>query len=250
MSHSHSLQEGTTNQRQACSANDISSHDYDHNMMNFGRDDTTGRDIPLMIKDAATVRAEFSYDPSKKTWLTVTAKVRSKDVGHRFPTDSPLRHLILIVEVRDERGTVLSQVDGERIPIWGGAGDIAYQDPNIKLYAGLPGKIFANLLVEEDTNISPTIAYWNETKYAWIGDRSKDPYDYSDTRLRPGVTDTSKYSFDVPERGDIKVTVRLIYRFAFYDLMRQKGWNRPDIEVTSKDWTCTRINDPAGFDCQ
>jgi hypothetical protein len=243
-------QDGGTEKRQACSANNVNSHDHNHNMLNFGRDEETGRDIPLMIKDAANINASFDYDPAKKNWLTITAKVRSKNVGHRFPTDSPLRHLILVLEVRDQRGTLLSQVDGDRIPIWGGAGEIVSQNPNTKLYAGLPGKIFANLLVEEDTNISPTVAFWNETKYAWTGVLSKDPYDYSDTRLRPGITDSSKYSFDVPERGNIKVTIRLIYRFAFYDLMRQKGWDRPDIEVTSKEWACTRVKDPAGFDCK
>jgi|GEM_PF-1060448 len=250
MSRSHTLQEGSTTQRQACSANNIDHHDYDHNMLNFGREEATGREIPLMIKGAATVNAEFSYDPTKKNWLTVTARVRSKDVGHRFPTDSPLRHLIMVIEVKDQRGTLLSQVDGDRIPIWGGAGDIAFQDKDIKLYAGLPGKIFANLLVEEDTNISPTVAYWNETKYAWVGVLGENPYDYSDSRLRPGVVDGSKYSFDVPDKGDVTVTIRLVYRFAFYDLMRQKGWRRPDIEVTSKEWICARINDPVGFDCK
>jgi hypothetical protein len=62
--------------------------------------------------------------------------------------------------------------------------------------------------------------------------------------------DSSKYSFDVPETGDVMVTVRLVYRFAFYDLMMQKGWDRPDIEVTSKDWVCARLTEPAGFDCK
>ena len=250
MSRSHSPQDGKREEREACSAVNINNHDYDHNMLNFGRDEATGLDIPLMIKGAGTVNAEFSYDSTKKTWLTVTAKVRSKNVGHRFPTDSPLRHLILVLEVRDQRGTLLAQVDGERIPIWGGAGDIALQKPNIKFYAGLPGKIFANLLVEEDTNVSPTTSYWNETKHAWEGDLNNNPYDYSDTRLRPGIVDTSRYSFDVPEKGNVTVTLRLIYRFAFYDLMQQKGWERPDIEVTARTWDCTRLNEPAGFECE
>lgn len=245
------ITDGTTSQqRQACSANNLTHKDLDHNMLNYGLDPETNREIPLMIKNAATVKAEFDYDPTKKNWLTVTAKVRSKDVGHRFPTDSPLRHLILVVEVRDQRGTLLSQVDGDRIPIWGGAGDIAFEDPNVKFYAALPGKIFANLLVEEDTGISPTAAYWNETKYAWVGALGKNPYDYSDTRLIPGIVDTSKYSFDVPDRGNIKITIKLIYRFAFFDLMRQKGWKRPDILVTSKEWNCVRLDNSAGFDCQ
>lgn len=243
------LGESTSNQRQACSAKNTSYFNFNHNMMNYGRDDDSNSDFPRLIKNAAAIDADFKYDPAQKNWFTVNVKVRSQGVGHRFPTDSPLRHLILVVEMRDQRGTLLVQVDGDRIPIWGGAGDIANENPNIKLYAGLPGKIFANLLVEEDTNISPTTAYWNETKYAWVGNLSENPYDYSDTRLVPGLVDRSRYSFEVPDRGDIKVTVKLIYRFAFYDLMRQKGWVRPDILVTQRTWECKRINQD-GFECR
>jgi hypothetical protein len=35
--------------------------------------------------------------------------------------------------------------------------------------------------------------------------------------LYPDRENMSKYSFEVPDRGDIRVTIRLIYRFAFYD---------------------------------
>jgi hypothetical protein len=37
----------------------------------------------------------------------------------------------------------------------------------------------------------------------------------------------------MPDAGDVKVTVQLIYRFAFYDLLLQKEWfDRSDILVT------------------
>jgi hypothetical protein len=99
----------------------------------------------------------------------------------------------------------------------------------IRNYAGLPGKIFANLLVEEDTNISPTAAHWNETKFAWVEADAN-----SDTRLAPGKEDRSDYSFAVPNAGAIRVTATLVYRFAFFDLAAQKEWwNRPDIIVAS-----------------
>jgi len=243
------LNESLPAQRQACAAQNTSYTNFDHNLMNYGHDENTNTDIPRMIREAAVINAEFAYDPNQKNWFTIRAKVHSKDVGHKFPTDSPLRHLILIVEVRDQRGTLLAQVDGDRIPIWGGTGDLASENSNNKLYAGLPGKIYAHLLAEEDTNVSPTTAYWNETKLSWIGNIQENPSDNSDTRLIPGQTDTSRYSFEVPNRGDINVTIKLIYRFAFYDLMRQKGWNRPDILVTQKDWNCKRLNNSAGFDC-
>jgi nitrate/TMAO reductase-like tetraheme cytochrome c subunit len=251
MSQAHGVvTDSTSSQRQACSVQNVSAQNFDHNVMNFGRDERTQSDMPLMIKGAATIDAEFEYDLSNKNWFTVIAKVASKDVGHRFPTDSPLRHLILVIEAKDQRGTLLAQADGERIPNWAGAGDPVSEDPNMKFYAGLPGTIFANLLVERDTNISPTAAYWNPTKYAWVGARGQNMYDYSDTRLLPGVVDTSNYSFVAPDTGDIKVTIKLIYRFAFFSLMGQKGWKRPDVVVTSAVWECKKPTDPIDFQCK
>lgn len=241
---------GDPRERQICSIFNIENRDYNHNMMNFGNDEDSGRDIPRMIKDAATINADFEYDPSKKNWLTITARLRSQGVGHRFPTDSPLRHLILVIEVRDERGTLLAQVNGNGLPPWAGTGSAAPDRPLVQPYGGMPGTIFANLLMEQDTSISPTAAYWNETRLAWVGDLNVDPTDHSDTRLYPDRENVSKYSFEVPDRGDVRVTIRLIYRFAFYDLMQQKGWYRPDIEVVSRQWLCDRSQHRGTFDCQ
>ena len=40
----------------------------------------------------------------------------------------------------------------------------------------------------------------------------------------------------MPDEGDVKVTVELIYRFAFYDLLVWKEWfDRPDIVVAELD---------------
>lgn len=215
--------------RQACSESDPAFQNFDHNLMSLGVDKSSGKEIPLMIKDAAKVNVKFQYEPDKKNSLNVIVRVENTKAGHKFPTDSPLRHLILVVDAKDQLGTSLLQVDGERIPNWGGAGKPFMDSYGIKNYGGLPGKIFADLLVEEDTNISPTAAYWNETKYAWVDANSN-----SDTRLVPGKEDRSDYSFTVPNSGEIKVTVTLVYRFAFFDLIAEKEWwNRPDIIVTS-----------------
>jgi len=43
------------------------------------------------------------------------------------------------------------------------------------------------------------------------------------------ATDTTTYTFDAPVGEAITVDVRLIFRRAFYDLMKQKGWDDPDI---------------------
>ena len=217
----------------ACSAQGTPNQSYNHNVMHVSTNED-GKSVSKMIESAAKVEVGFGYDPLNKDWLTVIPGVTSVNVGHRFPTDSPLRHLILVVEAWDDRGTPLIQTAGERIPNWAGIGDATAPPPapNILNYGGLPGKVYANLLVESDTNVAPTVAYWNEVKYAWIGNLQNNRYDYSDSRLRPGITDTSSYSFTPPEIGNIKVRVKLIYRFAFKNIMLQKGWlDRPDIQV-------------------
>jgi hypothetical protein len=231
--HMSHMQAGEQNpplsRRQACSESDPAFQNFDHNLMNVGLDERSGKEIPLMIKDAAKVNVKFKYEPDKKNSLDVIVRVENKNAGHKFPTDSPLRHLILVLDAKDQLGTSLLQVDGERIPNWGGSGKPFMDALGIRNYGGLPGKIFANLLAEEDTNVSPTAAHWNETRFAWVDSNSN-----SDTRLVPGREDKSEYSFTIPNAGEIKVTVTLIYRFAFFDLIAQKEWwNRPDIVVTS-----------------
>jgi len=199
--------------RQACSESDSNFQNFDHNLMSFGLDENLGREIPLMVRGAAKLKVDFKYEPDKKNSLNVIVRVENIKAGHKFPTDSPLRHLILVVDAKDRLGTSLLQADGERIPNWGGE------------YSGLPGKIFANLLVEEDTNISPTAAYWNETKLAWNG---------ADNRLVPGEVDKSEYFFPILDTREVRVTVTLVYRFAFSNLTAQKQWfDRPDIVVAS-----------------
>jgi hypothetical protein len=127
-----------------------------------------------------------------------------------------LRHLILLVEAKDQNGTLLAQVDGPMIPLWGGNSNTEYD------YAGKAGEIYANILKDRDTNQMPTIAYWNPTVPAWDG---------SDTRLEPGKPAQSEYSFAVPSNGAATITARLIYRYAFIEIIRQKGWILKDIDV-------------------
>jgi hypothetical protein len=189
-----------------------------------------------MLKNTASMNVKAKYDNKEgRDRIAVTVTLTNENAGHNFPTDSPLRHLILFIEAKDQYGNVLPQVGGETIPLWGGVGS----------FAGQPGKIFANLLIEESfdkrqADLSPTIAYWNKTKQAWKN---------SDNRLRPKtynakeekvefVPDESKYFFSAPfptSGGmNVTVTVRLYYRYEFFNLKIQKGWNRQDILL--KEW--------------
>jgi nitrate/TMAO reductase-like tetraheme cytochrome c subunit len=223
-------------QRRACYGSDARFQNFDHNMMNFGMD-ATGKEIPRMVQNAADIRVNVASQPTGSNALDVLVNVTNVRAGHNFPTDSPLRHLILVVRVEDRVGTALIQVGGGQIPKWAGPRLGSNQNyvqilrnVGVENYSGLPGKIFANLLVEEETNLSPGMAYWNETKSAFVNAASQVS---SDNRLRPRATDASTYSFAMPDAGDVKVIVKLIYRFAFYDLLLQKEWfDRPDIIVT------------------
>ena len=80
----------------------------------------------------------------------------------------------------------------------------------------------------ENSDIFPTIAYWNKTKQAWVGsDNRLLPKNYNEdvTEEHP---DKSTYAFAAPESGRVDVTIKLIYRYAFIDLARQKGWDIQD----------------------
>ena len=243
-------------QRQACSADNKSFQNFDHNMMDFGPVSTLSYEIPRMVKGAAQIGVTFGTRRAgtNTNTLDVNVTVTNTQAGHNFPTDSPLRHLILVVKAEDRVKTPLIQVGGDRIPSWAGPGPISpisvaknLMNAGILDYSGSAGKIFANLLVEEETNLSPGMAYWNETKYASVDSVNGTN---SDTRLRPGKPDLSSYSFAMPDTGDVKVTVQLLYRYAFYDLMVWKEWfDRPDILVTSVECAGPSA-DPAKFTCQ
>jgi len=248
-----------SSQRQACSASNLDFQNFDHNMMDFGsyedqRNGTTS-DIPRMVKGAAEILVNFEPQSPGINTLDVNVTVKNTKAGHKFPTDSPLRHLILVVRAVDRVNTPLIHVGGDRIPNWAGPGPISpvsivgtMDGIGIKDYSGLPGKIFANLLVEEETNLSPGMAYWNETKLAFVDTTNGRD---SDTRLAPGKPDLSSYSFAMPDEGNVRVTVDLFYRYAFYDLAVWKEWfdpRRADILVTRVECEFSPT-DPARTKC-
>jgi hypothetical protein len=144
--------------------------------------------------------------------LVVDVTVVNDQTGHHIPTDSPLRHMILLVEVTDPNGEPLIQTDGPIVPEWGGIGD-----PKEGYYAGVPGKAYAKILQELWTEIMPSGAYWNPTRIV------------SDNRLAAFESDTSSYSFILESGDEVTVRVRLLFRRAFIEMMDQKTWDVPDI---------------------
>jgi len=151
--------------------------------------------------------------------VEVMVTLGNENTGHHVPTDSPLRHVILLVEVTDAAGQSLEMVEGPTLPEWCGVGD-----SDDGYYAGLAGTAYAKVLEELWTEVSPTGAYWNPTRVL------------SDNRIAAHESDTTKYSFASPAAGEAVVRVRLLFRRAFIALADQKGWDLEDIlmaETTS-----------------
>jgi len=148
--------------------------------------------------------------------VTVTVTITNSGAGHAIPTDSPLRQMILLVEAADETGRPYLLVSGPTLPEWTGKGDPAQGN-----YAAQPGAVYAKILEELWTGISPTGAYWNPTKLI------------NDNRIPAREADTTEYVFAVPEGTAVTTTTRLIYRRAFVELIEQKGWDVPDIIITN-----------------
>jgi hypothetical protein len=162
-----------------------------------------------LLQNAVTMTVTASLQGDE---VIVQVDITNDQTGHHVPTDSPLRHLILLVEAADGNGAELTQTAGPVVPEWGGQGD-----PADGYYAGLPGKAYAKVLQELWTYVMPSGAYWNQTRLV------------SDNRLAAFETDTSTYTFQAPQSGNVEINVMLLFRRAYIELMHQKGWDVPDI---------------------
>lgn len=162
-----------------------------------------------LLRSALTMEVGAGHDGDV---INVEVTVRNDNTGHHVPTDSPLRQVILLVEATDASGNDLALVEGPRLPQWAGVGE-----PADGYYAGLPGTVYAKVLEELWTGVSPTGAYWNPTRVV------------SDNRLAAHASDTTTYSFAAPGGAEVEVRVRLLFRRAFIDLADQKGWDLADV---------------------
>jgi hypothetical protein len=138
------------------------------------------------------------------------ATVRPIRVGHRLPTGSPDRHMILVVRATNERGDELARVQGPTVPEAGGIGplDRGY------LY-GMAGKLYGKVL--RGPGDSVPAPFWQATSV----DR--------DSRLYPDQPDETCYTFEAADDSAVQLSATLIYRRFFKVLLDAKSW--PDLEV-------------------
>ena len=170
------------------------------------------RDLDL-LQNAVSLSLEADRTPEG---IRVRTNIFNDRTGHHVPTDSPLRHLILVVRAYAGNGSRLSLKAGPVLPEWCGSGD-----PADGCYAGLPGKVYVKLLEEIWTGVSPTGAYWNPTRVVM------------DTRIGAFQSDAGEFLFVAPDSADVRIEAVLLYRRAFKKLMEIKGWNEPDIVMES-----------------
>lgn len=139
--------------------------------------------------------------------LAVQVTITNDLTGHHVPTGVTVRNMILLVESwREDDGTPLASGGTQVVHDLGGVGD-----PAQGYYAGLPGKLFANV-TEDGSGQSP--AFFTEAVGVVF-----------DTRIPALASDVTSYSFALPGGGGtIRARARLIYRRAFRDLVDAKGW--------------------------
>ncbi len=162
---------------------------------------------PEFLRRAVTLRSAAVVD---RDTLRVTVDVTNSGAGHHVPTGVTLRNLVLVVSVRDRDGNRLEQIDGAVVSNWGGVGD-----PERGAFAGLPGRGYARVLVDEF--LAENVLFTEAVQEF-------------DNRIAAGATDTTAYAFQLPKQWaklDIRVETRLHYRRAFKPIADQRRWNVP-----------------------
>ena len=175
-----------------------------------------------LLRNAVTMKVNAQRVANQ---IIVEVEIINDKTGHHIPTDSPLRQMILLVQVTDKKGENLPLLEGSVVPEWGGVrndegGTINDELNAERYYAGLPGKGYAKILMELWTEVTPTGAYWNPTRIL------------SDNRIPAMESDKTRYVFqasEISKTSEVSIDVKLLFRRAFIELMAQKGWEDADI---------------------
>lgn len=164
-----------------------------------------------LLQNAVTLRLSASRESGR---VMARVAITNDKTGHHVPTDSPLRHMILLVSADSGSSRSLSLIDGPTLPSWCGS-----KNGQAGHYAGQPGKAYAKVLEELWTRVTPTGAYWNPTRIV------------SDNRLAAFASDSAAFVFQCRDEEPVEVQAKLLFRRAYIELMEIKGWDSPDISM-------------------
>jgi hypothetical protein len=150
--------------------------------------------------------------------------VQPKHVGHRLPTGSPERHLILTVRATTNQGDELRLLEGPTVPAAGGVGP-----RQAGHYFGVPGKLYGKLLRGSD-GLSPA-PFWLAVAVE------------SDGRLQPDRSDETAYVFELDDSSvDVLLEATLIYRRFYKAVLEVKSW--PDADSVLAERQIILRSDP------
>ncbi len=155
------------------------------------------------LEDAVTVALEAEQAGDR---LVVRVMLTNHNTGHHVPTGVTMRNMILLVKAEGTRGPLVHLGD-ERVSHLAGVGD-----PQRGYFAGLPGKLYANVNRAADGSSPVMFTEATETLY--------------DNRLPALATDRTEYSFRVENDEAVRVSAQVIYRRAFRDIVDAKGWKQ------------------------
>lgn len=184
------------------------------------------------LKNAVELKEDIRNTGSQ---LEIDIEVKNTGAGHHFPTGSPLRNAILLVEVLDDKGGRLKYLGNNILSDYAGTGT-EFGD-----YEGMPGRIYAKILKTNAVNYKCNL---NKKKTGRIGqdfssDENKKLFAFwrpvhieEDTRIPYGKTDKSSYIFKIEEHQEyVNVNIRLIYRKSLKPLSKIKLWKTNDVLI-------------------
>jgi len=165
-------------------------------------------DHSFLGRELLGTAVELKAGATRGERLVVEARIKVGSAGHRVPTGSADKHLLLVVVARDANGRPLALADGARVPDHaGGTGDpLALDAASVAKrieahdFAGFAGREFAQVL--EGSSGETHVPFWRATKVI------------ADTRLQPESETVEQFAFVLPA-GPAKVTVELWHRLRF-----------------------------------
>ena len=186
-----------------------------------------------LLSDALAMRARAA---AKGDLVEVETEVTANNVGHRVPTGSADRHLLLVLVAEDGKGNPLPLAVGPRVPGHaGGEGDPlrlgadAYaRRVDAGDYAQFPGREFAQVLVDREGRTH--VPFWRAVALK------------ADTRLEPGRTVRVRHTFRRGDADRVKLRALLVHRLRFkaHDVaagVKGEGVRPLDLLVLQKEWS-------------
>ncbi len=177
--------------------------------------------------------------------IEVSAQLMNLAAGHKLPTGSGIRNLILVIEAFDAAGVEIAPLgDPVRtsfLPDWTGSfGTMGAED-----LAGKAGKGYAKIFSRDRADFGNPDKQWANSMEAQCV--------VQDSALEGGLSDTTSAVFPVnPAAGAVKILARVLYRRAFAGFFGRLGLPETDalgnpiadFEVARRTLEITPVSSP------